>query len=41
MADALSIRPSHIDVDNPTLLDGKLKIDKFQMRGRFAMRLAD
>jgi hypothetical protein len=41
MAYALSIRPSQIDVDNPTLLDGKLKIDKFQMRGRFAMRLAD
>ena len=41
MADALSIRPSQIDVDNPTLVDGKLKVDKFQMRGRFAMRLAD
>jgi len=41
MAVAMSIRPSQIDVDNPTLLEGKLKIDKFQMRGRFAMRLAD
>jgi hypothetical protein len=41
MADALSIRPSQIDVDNPALIDGKLKVDKFQMRGRFAMRLAD
>lgn len=41
MADALSIRPSQIDVDNPTLVDGRLKVDKFQMRGRFAMRLAD
>lgn len=41
MADALSIRPSQIDVDNPAIVDGKLKVDKFQMRGRFAMRLAD
>lgn len=41
MADALSIRPSQIDVDNLKLVDGKLKVDKFQMRGRFAMRLAE
>ena len=41
MAEALAIRPSQIDVDNPTILDGRLKVDKFQMRGRFAMRLAD
>ncbi len=41
MADALSIRPSQIDVDNPTITEGRLKVDKFQMRGRFAMRLAD
>ena len=41
MADALSIRPSQIDVDNPAIIDGRLKVDKFQMRGRFAMRLAD
>lgn len=41
MANALSIRPSQIDVDNPTLVDGSLKFEKFQMRGRFAMRLAD
>jgi len=41
IADALSIRPSQIDVENPTVVDGRLKIDKFQMRGRFAMRLAD
>jgi hypothetical protein len=41
MADALSIRPSQIDVDNPTITEGSLKVDKFQMRGRFAMRLAD
>lgn len=41
MSDALSIRPSQIDVDNPTITEGRLKVDKFQMRGRFAMRLAD
>lgn len=41
MADALSVRPSQIDVDNPTITEGRLKVDKFQMRGRFAMRLAD
>ncbi|WP_029415247.1 DEAD/DEAH box helicase, partial [Brevundimonas bacteroides] len=41
MADALSIRPSQIDVDNPAVVEGRLKVDKFQMRGRFAMRLAD
>ncbi|WP_236201228.1 helicase-related protein [Pseudomonas pseudonitroreducens] len=41
MADALSIRPSQIDVDNPAIIEGRLKVDKFQMRGRFAMRLAD
>lgn len=41
MADALSIRPSQIDVDNPMITEGRLKVDKFQMRGRFAMRLAD
>lgn len=41
MADTLSIRPSQIDVDNPKLDDGKLKVEKFQMRGRFAMRLAE
>lgn len=41
MADSLSIRPSQIDVDNPAVVEGRLKVDKFQMRGRFAMRLAD
>lgn len=41
IADALSIRPSQIDVDNPAIVDGKLQVDKFHMRGRFAMRLAD
>ena len=41
IAEALSIRPSQIDVDNPRIIDSRLKVDKFQMRGRFAMRLAD
>jgi len=41
MADALSIRPSQIDVDNPIVVEGRLKVAKFHMRGRFAMRLAD
>jgi hypothetical protein len=41
MAQALAIRPSQIDVDD-VHVDGKsLTISKFQMRGRFAMRLAD
>ncbi len=39
--DALSIRPSQIDVDDPIVEGKKLVINKFQMRGRFAMRLAD
>ncbi|MDZ4320961.1 MAG: hypothetical protein U1A07_19335, partial [Phenylobacterium sp.] len=39
--DALSIRPSQIDVDDPMVEGKKLVINKFQMRGRFAMRLAD
>jgi hypothetical protein len=41
IAEALSIRPSQIDVEDPTLGEKKLIINKFQMRGRFAMRLAD
>ena len=41
IADALSIRPSQIDVEDPTVDGKKLVINKFQMRGRFAMRLAD
>lgn len=41
MATALSIRPSQIDVDDPQVGDDALTIGKFQMRGRFAMRLAD
>ena len=40
-ASALAIRPSQIDVDDVHADDESLTIDKFQMRGRFAMRLAD
>jgi len=41
MATALSIRPSQIDVDDPQVSGDTITIGKFQMRGRFAMRLAD
>lgn len=41
MATALSIRPSQIDVDDLQIEGDDLTIGKFQMRGRFAMRLAD
>lgn len=41
MATALSIRPSQIDVDDIHVEGDALTIGKFQMRGRFAMRLAD
>src|SRR3546814_19983951 len=41
MLAALSVRPSQIDVDDPKLGEDTLTIGKFQMRGRFAMRLAD
>ena len=41
IAEALSIRPSQIDVDDLALEKDQLVISKFQMRGRFAMRLAD
>jgi len=41
MASALAIRPSQIDVDDVHVDDKSLTISKFQMRGRFAMRLAD
>lgn len=39
--DALSIRPSQIEVDDPVVEGKKPAINKFQMRGRFAMWLAD
>ena len=38
---ALSLRPSHIDVDQPAVRGGGIEIDRFVMRGRFAMRLSD
>lgn len=38
---ALSLHPSQIEVDDPQVHYGRLKIKKFTMRGRFAMRLAD
>jgi hypothetical protein len=41
MATALSIRPSQIEVDDPQVSSDTITIGKFQMRGRFAMRLAD
>jgi hypothetical protein len=41
ISDALAIRPSQIDVEDPTVDGQKIVINKFQMRGRFAMRLAD
>ncbi len=41
MAHALAVRPSQIDVDDVHVDGDSLDISKFQMRGRFAMRLAD
>ncbi len=41
MRAALSLRPSQIEVDNPRVKDGRIVCDTFQMRGRFAMRLAE
>lgn len=41
MASALAIRPSQIDVDEVGVDGQCLGIRKFQMRGRFAMRLGD
>ena len=38
---ALSLLPSQIEVDSPQVRSGRLRINKFTMRGRFAMRLAD
>lgn len=39
--DALSTRPSQIEVDDPVVEGKKPAINKFQMRSRFAMWLAD
>ncbi len=41
ISEALAIRPSQIDVEDPTVDGKKLVINKFHLRGRFAMRLAD
>jgi len=41
MAQALATRPSQIDVDEVHVEGEALAVGKFQMRGRFAMRLAD
>ena len=38
---ALALRPSQIDVEVPIVDGRRLRINRFQMRGRFAMRLAD
>jgi hypothetical protein len=37
---ALSLRPAVIDVDRVAARDGRLDLESFKMRGRFAMRLA-
>lgn len=41
MAKALSIRPSQIEVDDPTVNESQMTVGKFTLRGRLAMRLAD
>ena len=41
IAKALALRPSQIDVEAPSVVGQELVINRFQMRGRFAMRLAD
>ena len=38
---ALSLRPSHVEVDDPKIDGDTFEVDRFRMRGRFAMRLAD
>ena len=38
---ALSLLPSQIEIDEPRVRAGRLRIRKSTMRGRFAMRLAD
>ncbi len=38
---AMSLLPSQIEVDEPLVRAGRLRIRKSTMRGRFAMRLAD
>lgn len=41
MHDVLSLRPSQIDVDDPRIVRGKLKMQQYRMRGRFAMRFGN
>lgn len=41
ISQALAIRPSQIEVEYPIVNGKKLAIKRFQIRGRFAMRLAD
>jgi len=41
VAHSLTVRPSQIEVDRPVLEGNDFKMEQFQMRGRFAMRLAD
>lgn len=36
--EALSLRPSQVDVDDPHIVKGRLKVKQYRMRGRFAMR---
>ena len=38
---ALSLLPSQIEADEPRIRSASLHLEKFTMRGRFAMRLAD
>ena len=40
ICDAVSLRPSVIDVEDPLVRDGKLEFRRRKMRGRFAMRFA-
>ena len=41
IARVLSLLPSQIEVDEPVVRSGRLRLRKFTLRGRFAMRLAD
>ena len=41
IARVLSLLPSQIEVDDPQVRSGRLRLKKFTLRGRFAMRLAD
>ena len=41
IARVLSLLPSQIEVDDPQVHSGRIRLKKFTLRGRFAMRLAD